>query len=217
MTPKSLEERIQRLEDVNEIKNIMGRYCYYHMAGEDELKYALFANKADTRVYFGEQGYWEGSDAPQRAWGGFAKSIGTDRNQPRVGSMALHAPIASVVEVAGDGKTAKGVWVGWGFLAMKNRETGEPEASWELDKYGIDFIKEDGQWKIWHHHIYSLLHQCGWDEKWAEQFSKPEPFFPGLKTDGPAVDNNPYRPDTVQRLVPKPPDPYETFDPKDMY
>jgi len=211
MAELSLEERITRIEDNLEIQKLMGKYAYYIMAGmQSDLGELLFARRPDTRVYFGEQGYFEGPDAPERAWVGFLGNV------DRTGFMALHAPICPVVEIAGDGKTAKGVWIGLGLLAMKRGEEGTPYGAWEWDKYGIDFIKEDGKWKIWHHHIYRLLHGWGVDEKWAEQFAKPEPSF-DLKLDGPAVDDNPYHPDTRQRLVPKPPEPYDTYKPEDMY
>lgn len=212
MSTKSVEERLQRVEDFQEIQNIMGRYAYLTMAAaEEERRYTLFAEKAKgVRVYFGEQGYFEGKgqDPPKRAWVGMIKG-------PNDGRMSIHAPICPVIEVAADGKTAKGVWLGLGLLAMKNQAT-EPTGAWEWDKYGVDFIKEDGKWKIWHFHIYRLLHGWGIDEKWVEQFKKPEPSF-GMKMDGPAIDDNPFRPNTVQRLVPKPPEPYETWNKTTMY
>jgi hypothetical protein len=217
MAKKSIEERLQRVQAFQEIQNIMGRYAYITMAQAQEERVALFAKKAPgVRVYFGEQGYFEGPEAPEKAWGGMSASMVEGGRDSRAGIMPIHAPICPVIEVAGDGKTAKGVWVGLGLLAMKNRETGEPTGAWEWDKYGVDFIKEDGKWKIWHFHIYRLLHGWGVDEKWTEQFKKPEPAL-GLKMDGPAVDDNPYRPDTIQRMVPRPPEPYETFDPKNIY
>lgn len=216
MSEKSLEEKLQRVIDFQEIQNIMGRYAYVTMAMAQKERVALFAKKTPgVRVYFGQEGYFEGVDAPDRAWGGMSPSEGEEF----VGGMAIHCPICPVIEVAGDGKTAKGVWIGLGLLAMKDRETGEPTGAWEWDKYGVDFIKEDSVWRIWHFHIYRLLHGWNVDDKWADQFSRPEPEGMGIKTDGPCPegDDNPYRPGTAQRLVPKPPEPYETFDPKDMY
>jgi len=213
MAPKSIEQRLQRVQDFQDIQNIMGRYAYLTMAADEERRYTLFAEKAKgVRVYFGEQGYFEGvgQDPPKRAW------VGMFQDGSPAGRMSIHAPICPVIEVAGDGKTARGVWIGLGLLAMKDRKTGEPSGAWEWDKYGVDFIKEDGVWKIWHFHIYRLLHGWDVDAKWVEQFKKPEPNL-GMKMDGPAIDDNPYRPDTVQRLAPKPPEPFETFDPKQMY
>lgn len=218
MAAKSGAGSLQRVRDFQEIQNIMGRYAYITMAGAQEERVALFAKKAPgVRVYFGEQGYFEGPDAPQKAWGGMSASMAEGGKDSRIGRMAIHAPICPVIEVAGDGKTAKGVWLGLGLLAMKNKETGEPTGAWEWDKYGVDFIKEDGEWKIWHFHIYRLLHGWNVDEKWIDQFKKPEPFLAGLKPDGPAIDDNPYRPDTIQRIVPKPPEPYETWTDVNMY
>lgn len=212
MATKSVEERLQRFEDYMQIQNIMGKYAYYVMAGMTrEIGEGMFSNRPDTRTYLGEQGYLEGPKAFLKVEEQRQPESEGEREKARVGRMAMHCPICPVIEIAGDGKTAKGVWVGLGLLAMKDRGTGEPRGAWEWDKYGVDFIKEDGQWKIWHHHIYRLLHGWGVDEKWAEQFSKPEPAL-GLKLDGPAVDDNPYRLDTVQRLVPKPPEPYETWE-----
>jgi len=238
MPEKTIEERLQRVEDFQQIQNIMGRYAYYVMADQTKIQTELSTRKNPYyRIYFGEQGYWEGLDASERAHGGGgpppsaggapgakpgepgeAKVQGGGPGTP--GSLIIHAPICPVIEVAGDGKTAKGVWIGLGLLGNINRQTGEPEGSWEWDKYGVDFIKEDGKWKMWHHHIYRLL---GWkvDGKWADQFkSRPEGAPSGMmkrKTDGPAIDDNPYTLDTVQRLVPRPPEPYETWADTWMY
>jgi hypothetical protein len=205
------------MEDLHEIQNIMGKYLYYTMASMIKERNDLFAKKAPgIRVYFGEMGYFEGPDAPQRAWG--------NENQERPGKMPVHAPVCPVVEVAGNGKTAKGVWLGIGLLA------GVESATWEWDKYGVDFIKEDGKWRIWHHHIYRLFHGLGWDDKWTDQFTKKDVMMPPpgkegdaappmhqIKTDGPAIDDNPLAEGVVQRLVPKPPEPYECWEETTSY
>jgi hypothetical protein len=51
--------------------------------------------------------------------------------------------------VAGDGKTAKGLWYCPGMETTPKGD-GDAEALWVFGTMGIDFIKEDGQWKIWH-------------------------------------------------------------------
>lgn len=212
MTEKTLEERLQRVEDFQQIQNIMGRYAYYVMASkQEEINDELMAkNDPGTKVTWGTLGYWEGADAPERA----LAALRSHGIEDRRGKMALHLPICPVIEVAGDGKTAKGVWISPGLLAMKNDETGELRGIWEWDKYGVDFIKQDGKWKIWHHHIYSLLH---WDvdEGWKAAYEKPIFEGGGFKIDtmdGGPYENNPYSPDTVQELLPKPPEPYETWE-----
>jgi hypothetical protein len=212
-TIKSFKHEIERLQAVNEIQNLMSKYEYLHMTGRTKEVIELYAkNPPDVRVSIKEDGYWEGNNAPYRAWG-----VDLGREEGRVGAMGAHPTTTPVIVVAGDGKTAKGVWIGTGFVA--GMRDGKANAMWEWDRYGVDFIKEDGKWKFWHFHIYTLF-TCGWDDRWAEQFtkervpmSKPDEFKP----DGPSIDSHPYRPDTVVQLIPLPPEPYETWDDKMAY
>ena len=205
---ENLQHENERLQAINEVENLMSTYEYLHTANMHQEVCKLFARRPDTRVYFGELGYWEGPDAPDRAW-----SI-LERMGDTTGMCALHATTTPAIVVAGDCQTAKGVWVGLGFVATVR--DGQPVCNWELDKYGIDFIRENGVWKIWHHHIYRFLHGLNWDDKWADQFARPEMVFPvpeDIPVNGPCAegDDNPYRPDTKQRLVPVPPKPYQTW------
>jgi hypothetical protein len=65
----------------------------------------------------------------------------------------MHTQETPVIEVAGDGKTAKGIWysIGIGVRAnVKSDSTYTKSTSWMWEKYAVDFIKEDGKWKIWH-------------------------------------------------------------------
>ncbi|MBN1626050.1 MAG: nuclear transport factor 2 family protein [Deltaproteobacteria bacterium] len=65
----------------------------------------------------------------------------------------MHTQETPVIEVAGDGKTAKMICYSIG-LAVRGSvdESGKTSVStgWMWEKYGVDFIKEDGEWKIWH-------------------------------------------------------------------
>ena len=45
MADKSLEKKLERLEAVHEIQNLMGRYSYYHTADMQEGTVALWAKK----------------------------------------------------------------------------------------------------------------------------------------------------------------------------
>ena len=180
MENESLEKRLARLEEenkkfkleleraqaINEVCNLMGKMQAYHSVGRDDQIGALFSKRPDTRVYFGELGYFEGADASDRAGAGMAGSS-------KVGQMAFHLMVNPIIRVAGDGQTAQATFVAAGMVAMKDSKTGEPTAMWEWNRYGDDFIKEDGQWKIWHHHVYPLF-RCGWDDKWADQFAPKE-------------------------------------------
>jgi len=211
-TVNNCQHEIERLQAVNEIQNMMSKYEYFHMTDRQADVVALYANNPpDVRVSIKEEGYWQGKgkEAPTRAWGlNLPKPVMT-------GLMGIHPTTTPMIVVAGDGKTAKGVWIGTGLVAGKDRETEKPHAWWEWDRYGVDFIKENGKWKFWHFHIYTLF-SCGWDDPWAKQFEKklvaaanpPEEHRP----DGPPIDSHPYRPDEIVQLIPVPPEPYETWE-----
>ena len=82
------------------------------------------------------------------------------------GGMMMHAMDTCVVEVAADGKTAKGCWISPGhesvyipdFDSIPGWKKGDPvpentplisSCEWAWSKYQVDFIEEDGVWKFW--------------------------------------------------------------------
>jgi len=208
-TVKSFKHEIERLQAINEIQNLMSRYEYLHMTNRNPDVIELYAKKvSDVRVSIKEMGYWEGRDAAQRAWG-----INPGSEDGYAGAMGIHPTTTPMIVIARDGKTAKGVWIGTGLVAGKDKDTGKPKCGWEWDRYGVDFIKEDGKWKFWHFHIYTLF-SSGWDDPWAEQFNQKvfDIVIPdNLKPDGLPIDSYPYRPDMAVQLIPVPPEPYETW------
>ncbi len=65
----------------------------------------------------------------------------------------MHTQETPVIEVAGDGKTAKGIWYSIGLAVRGSVAEGgstSTNTQWMWEKYAVDFIKEDGKWKIWH-------------------------------------------------------------------
>ena len=58
-------------------------------------------------------------------------------------------PIAGVVDVAPDGKTAKGRWYSFGGVATPDQKTGKTNPGIVGGLYEIDYIKEKGAWKFW--------------------------------------------------------------------
>lgn len=64
----------------------------------------------------------------------------------------MHSSTTPVIEVADDGKTAQGAWYSPGVGIMPVYEDGKIhlQSMFFYEKYGADFVKEDGKWKIWH-------------------------------------------------------------------
>jgi len=214
MSRKSLEERVQRLEDIHEIQNLMGRYEYLHTAGLHEETAELFAKKTPgVRAEIDNWGVYEGAEGIQRLYVGVHKYIEGDR----IGQMHMHTLTTPVIEVAGDGKTAKGVWISPGHETAAFFE-GELNAYWAWCKYGVDFVKEGGKWKIWHLKMYPIFltpYYKSWVEATVPHSAPPLP--DELKSDRPTTYWWTYSPTAVTEYAPAPPEPYETFDEKTAY
>jgi hypothetical protein len=214
-----IEARTQRLEDIQEIQNLMGRYEFLTTANMFTETVDLFATKTPVKIEIGPLGVWEGLDAAWRCFHGFhnwTSKVGV----PVEGQMMQHTLATPVIEVAGDGKTAKGVWMSPGHEARVLG--GKLSALWVWGTYGDDFIKEDGKWKIWHHHVYIQI-LTPYDVPWtAERPQVPGDIFPpGLpdeyRPDRPSTYTWMYSPSAIMELVPAPPEPYETFDEETSY
>ena len=74
------------------------------------------------------------------------------------GAVFFHHLDTPIIEVAADGKTARGAWWSPGHETFPrgDREPGQG-AIWAWSKYGADFIKEDDGWKIWRIRIYPMF------------------------------------------------------------
>ncbi|MFC1901743.1 nuclear transport factor 2 family protein [Chloroflexota bacterium] len=212
-----LKREVGRLQDALEIQNLMSRYEYLHTYNDHEAVAGLFTNnQPDCFVNIGTRGYWVGKDAARRAFGTFIKM------GPTPSLMPIHPLTTPLIEVAGDRKTAKAMWIGTGLVARK--ENGKPWCLVEWDKYGVDLMKEDGKWKFWHMQIFRIFH-INWDQKWSENepfmtFQKPtipDMYDDDTKPDGISVNVNAWSIETLQNLVPAPPEPYETWDEKTSY
>jgi hypothetical protein len=114
-----------------------------------------------------------------------------------------------VIEVAADGQTARAVFFSPG-VDTNPREGGTVTANWCWIKYGTDFIKEDGQWKIWHLSAYGLFN-TDYYQSWADKEVGPlrRTFPDGSQS---ARDDWNYAKDRLPVLDPVPPEPYNTWD-----
>lgn len=166
----------QRALDIQAVENVMNRHVMYHCYGEhQEEMEELWVQKPENQATasFGQnQGFmvgygsiWDGYvTGHDESWLKSAKryceqndidvSGWTDEQilevYGGVGQLLLHVTTTAIIEVAEDGQTAKGFWYSPGMIA----ETGQNANSiWEA--YGCDFVKEDGEWKIWHLHMFT--------------------------------------------------------------
>jgi len=213
---KKQEKRIQKLEAVYEIANMMGRYVYLHEVQRDpEFFETMFAKKTPGVSWeVANFGVFKGREGIKRA----LDAHGPKDGKIKPGTLFIHTLCTPVIEVAGDLKTAKGVWTSPGA------ETLGDKGFWAWTKYGCDFVNEDGKWKIWHYHVYRIFLTPA-DKDYTEEYEmkvleparKGQPAIPGMEPDGPPTYDNPYNKNYIPQLVPAPPKPYETWDPGTSY
>ena len=156
---------------IQDVANIMGRHAYYHGSGKncDELD-AIWAKHPPTvNTFTNPMGSWTGThiqssycemntvnqkkdlDALRKIY----PEIPDSPASYAAGQFLIHTLTTPIIEIAGDGKTAKGMWYSPGiFIGATNGTDGKAGGIYFYEKYGVDFIKEDGQWKIWHIQMY---------------------------------------------------------------
>jgi hypothetical protein len=144
--PMTEAQKTQRLLDIQEISNVASLHEYYHnalMHGEDLAN--IWAKAPDIT--------WTNNTDKYIGQASMKKFYIDGLPKDKKGALWYHMLTTPVIEVAGDGKTAKAIYMSFGNVsgAMFNQP---PGAQWTQEKYGMDFIKENGHWKIWHLRTY---------------------------------------------------------------
>ena len=212
-----LEIELEKTRALNEIANLIAKNQYYQWARMHDERIDLFAMKTPgVKAEIEQFGIYDGPE-------GIKKMLNMEKlaNGEGVGQMVANLLTTPVITVAGDGKTAKGVWLSPGITADATSD-GEENFSWRWIRIGADFIKEGGQWKIWHYHLY------GWFNIPFYKSSSEAGVTggPGREGGGPTMPAEmqslmPDRPNSYSwsystksqtENVPAPPEPYDTWD-----
>jgi hypothetical protein len=225
----------RRAVDRGAIENLFSRYMYLHNAFQDEQIIPLWVapGTEGIRARYTNAGQYTTWDSV----------VGYHRGRPApTGKLILHATTTPVIEVAGDGDTAKGVWIMAGtesgltdaevaksspdFMYSAGEVQGKKVwAHWVWCKYAIDFLRQDGEWRIWKFRCYELA-RAPFEENWVSFGEKNQaafdldlmyfgddgrPVFMPAADEPVSAESHPYSPATVQQLDPVPPTPYESF------
>jgi hypothetical protein len=176
--PLTAEEKLSRWEDVREIKNLIGRMSTDYVLKEERgMVDAYWAQRDDVCLGVNE-GYFVGLDEVRRYYAGeeariaaesaiiqsvFPKELG-EKSQEEVHGVGMidYKPVdTAVIEVAGDRKTAKGLWMIRGSHSQVS--TGGPIAYWEWSWLAVDFVNTEDGWKIWHElYLKEIDRPCGY-------------------------------------------------------
>ncbi len=158
------EALLTRWEIRREVQNIMGKYSQSYCI-KQEGSLPKFWSKRDDVSLGVNQGYYIGPEAVAGYYAAieaetrlaskliaarFPEKLAgkTEEELFGVGQISYRPIDTAVVEVADDLQTAKGLWVVRG-LVEKITPAG-PVSFWDFSYWAVDFILEDGAWKIWH-------------------------------------------------------------------
>lgn len=233
----------QKAVDIAAVQNLMGLYSNYAYSNQYGKLPDLFALNTAGVSYKVPMGPTGGEAIKAELLRRQAKH---DAGQDPVGMLHVHPMTTPVIEIAGDGKTAKGVWDSFGPDVASIDEVG----NWLYVKKAVDFIKEDGVWKIWHmqdYPVFNTPYDKSLTQSAKESYNtqrRPPPSANGMAAEGmsgaaPAAqgmepmpgaegmgappEGDAARPKTwiydgkTPPVGPKMPVPYETFDPTDSY
>ena len=137
---KYLEEKLQRVEDIEAIKKLQRAYGYYleHWMSKELID--LFSDSPEAMVDI-HQGKWYGKKGIERLFNTFFPNIGS----PELLHMMMQ--LSGIVDVDPDGKSARGRWYGFGMTAVPSSD-GKVRQGFMNGIYQCGYVKENGKWKI---------------------------------------------------------------------
>ncbi len=220
-------------ESHRELKNLMGKYVSSQLLNrEGQIFDQFWSGREDVCLGF-NNGYYKGAeavrgyfDAVSRATMVKSKTLQkifpgelaqlTDEELYGVGPFQARPLTSPVIYIADDGQTAKGIWMSAGYNI--DIEPCGPVGHWNWGTFAVDFVFENGQWKIWHL-LYTVDINNIAGQDWAkEQTPYPElPEFADIKSIRIPEPNVPvqvrrvYAADRPFTPLPEVPKPYKTF------
>lgn len=152
---QALVKRVQYLEDVTAIQKLQAAYVHRLFTQRFEAIPAMYSRSPDVRVEFSDSGVFQGPESVTRLYNAFGRT----RDVP--GFFILHMAVNPYIEIAADGRSARSHWLSPGA-------SNSPSASsWIWGPYYVDYVKEDGEWKILHSNLLALFrnpYQYSWGE-----------------------------------------------------
>ena len=160
------EARAERAEAYMEIKNVWAAHAYCYRAQQqryeienfwakehDDIMYAhgnmAFVGKETVINYYVNSNQIMNEGKLKLACELFPGQIENKPENIGVGDLVVRLQATPYIQIAKDGKTAKGIWYVLGYNVEIDRK-GEADVMLLLGKECVDFIKESDGWKIWH-------------------------------------------------------------------
>ena len=212
------------VEDTTAIANIMGAFTFLNCYKQHKRQFENWSHNEPTITlndgkyvgYEAVKAFFVDYHEAQTRWANetmrklFPEELGgkSDEEIWAVGSNTVLNFTTPLIEVAFDGQTAKGMWYVYGSTT-EVYSTG-PKAAWNFGRCAVDFVKEDGVWKIWHMTMFTDI-QCPVGGNWGKDKMYPHE---GVEIPEPTVKEHYYTgygEDFLSLVEPPLPEPYDTF------
>ena len=155
---ESLAARLQKLEDTLAIQQLQSQYAYWLFTQEyKKIADHCFAQRAaGVGIEFSDSGVYQGIEGVRRILTAFEAT----RSLP--GFFTMHLTVNPYIVIAQDGESAKSVWMSPG--AAGNHAS----ARWIWGPYYVDYVREDGRWKI-KYTVFAPLFRNRYEHSWVEE------------------------------------------------
>ncbi len=235
-TKWTTEDKTRRWEYHRELKNLMGKYMFSLLLNRENTIWDKFWSQCQEDVCLGfNNGWYSGREAVAEYYAGrheavvrtsalmreiFPDKLGDKTDEEIFGAGPYNSkPVSNaVIEIAGDEKTARGMWYSRGSQ-VKIGVSGSV-SYWTWGVYAVDFIRESDEWRIWHmQYLEDINSPCG--QSWGAPVSE-YPAAPGFEKAAGLEDCVPepnvpcllralYTPDRPFTRLPDYPTPYQTY------
>ncbi len=135
----ALQQRVQRLEDVNAIEKLTRAYGYFVDKNLWDQIVPLFAD--DGTVELDQRGAYAGKAGVERM---FVKEFGGGKSGLKYGTLFNHIQAEGIVDVDPDGQHAQGRWHAIIQVAGFHGNDG----FWSDGVYENEYVKDGGVWKF---------------------------------------------------------------------
>jgi len=154
---RQLSERVMRLEDQLAIQRLQSQYAHYLFTQRfDRIVEDCFArHAADVSVEFSDSGVYRGLASIRALYAAFMKA----KQVP--GFFILHMAVNPYIQIARDGRSARSHWLSPGAVGSNTA------AGWVWGPYYVDYVKEEGEWRILHSNLAPLFRNR-YEVSWAE-------------------------------------------------
>lgn len=213
MTLEQLEAEIAALKaqvaelaytkDYLEIWKLQSLYSHLYYVGRRSEVPALFAQKTPgVSLEMEDSGVYEGIESVTRFW-----NTVLDETKIGAGHLAVHMTVNPVIEIDKDRTKARGLWHSHGYCSLVVE--GALKQFLCLGKYDMEYVKEDGRWKILKF-AYRQAFMCPYEKGWMDEpVAASIAGSPDNKPDKPTTYYMPYSRYRINVMQPPPPEPFK--------